>query len=174
MGLRAPGSTPTQDIRKSSISRNNSSIQPPPKVPFKKEDRVIVSGSKIGNVKYIGTTEFSEGIWVGVELDQPNGKNDGSVKDKRYFNCQPNYGVFAPLGKIIKAGAGGPPPGAMRRDKSTLSVSSFGSMASTASNVQEARRRAAAEARARIAAARARGAGTAPKPQMPKSPTSGT
>ena len=101
-------------------------------MPFKKDDRVIVSGNKVGIVKYIGTTEFAEGIWIGVELDQPNGKNDGSVQGKRYFMCQPNYGVFAPLSKIIKAGAGGPPPGAMmRRDKSTLSVSSFGSLAST-------------------------------------------
>lgn len=49
-------------------------------------DRVIVSssqGSKTGVLKYYGTTEFAAGEWCGVELDDPIGKNDGSVNDKR-------------------------------------------------------------------------------------------
>lgn len=49
-------------------------------------DRVIVSssqGSKTGVLRYYGTTEFAVGEWCGVELDDPIGKNDGSVNDKR-------------------------------------------------------------------------------------------
>lgn len=49
-------------------------------------DRVIVSssqGSKTGVLRYIGITEFALGEWCGVELDEPIGKNDGSVNDKR-------------------------------------------------------------------------------------------
>ena len=49
-------------------------------------DRVIVSssqGSKTGVLRYVGTTEFALGEWCGVELDEPIGKNDGSVNDKR-------------------------------------------------------------------------------------------
>lgn len=40
-------------------------------------------GSKVGTVRYIGITEFANGEWVGVELDEPRGKNDGSVNGKR-------------------------------------------------------------------------------------------
>lgn len=46
-------------------------------------DRVLVSGAKNGVLRFIGTTEFAQGVWGGVELDQPIGKNDGSVQGKR-------------------------------------------------------------------------------------------
>ena len=52
-------------------------------------ERVIVSssqGSKTGVLRYMGTTEFAPGEWCGVELDEPLGKNDGSINDKR---CSP-------------------------------------------------------------------------------------
>ena len=47
-----------------------------------------------GVVRFIGPTSFAIGKWVGVELYEPNGKNDGSVNGTHYFTtCKMNYGV---------------------------------------------------------------------------------
>ncbi|KAF1831068.1 tubulin-specific chaperone-like protein B [Decorospora gaudefroyi] len=54
------------------------------------------SDARRGTISYIGLVPEIPGIgvWVGVALDEPTGKNDGTIKGKRYFECGPNYGVF--------------------------------------------------------------------------------
>lgn len=45
-------------------------------------------------MRFVGLTSFAEGQWVGVELDDARGKNDGSVKGSRYFSCKEKHGIF--------------------------------------------------------------------------------
>ncbi|ETO00110.1 CAP-Gly domain containing protein, partial [Reticulomyxa filosa] len=48
-----------------------------------------------GTIRYIGTVPpLGKFTWVGVELDEPHGKYDGSVSGKTYFECQGKYGEF--------------------------------------------------------------------------------
>uniref|UniRef100_A0A8C8FT34 CAP-Gly domain-containing protein n=1 Tax=Oncorhynchus tshawytscha TaxID=74940 RepID=A0A8C8FT34_ONCTS len=65
-------------------------------------DRVVIAGQKVGTLQFCGSTEFAGGLWAGVELDQAEGKNDGSVAGVQYFSCRLKYGIFAPLSKISK------------------------------------------------------------------------
>lgn len=46
-------------------------------------DPVLVSGTKLGFLRYLGPTEFAKGEWAGVELQEPLGKNDGAVAGTR-------------------------------------------------------------------------------------------
>nr|XP_061810853.1 dynactin subunit 1-like [Nerophis lumbriciformis] len=63
----------------------------PPKVGSIVE--VIGKGQR-GTVAFIGATLFAPGKWVGIILNEPKGKNDGSVQGKRYFTCEENHGIF--------------------------------------------------------------------------------
>ena len=72
-------------------------------------------------MRFFGKTKFAkgEGVWVGIEYDEPMGKNDGSsvtflfpsqsiakeylppsIQSERYFTCRPNYGVFVRPEKV--------------------------------------------------------------------------
>lgn len=62
--------------------------------PLRLHMRCRVTNMGCGEVLFVGQTSFAPGTWVGVHLDEPRGKNDGSVQGKRYFACDPQYGVF--------------------------------------------------------------------------------
>eukprot|EP01063_Lacrimia_lanifica_P018719 TRINITY_DN2562_c0_g1_i1.p1 TRINITY_DN2562_c0_g1~~TRINITY_DN2562_c0_g1_i1.p1 ORF type:complete len:1256 (+),score=483.45 TRINITY_DN2562_c0_g1_i1:61-3828(+) len=66
-------------------------------------------GRKVGVARFVGTTYFAPGNWVGIELDGAEGKNDGSVQDRRYFQCPPKHGIFVKL-EQCKALSRAPPP----------------------------------------------------------------
>ena len=46
----------------------------------------------VGKVAYVGLTEFAAGKWIGIELQEPKGKNNGTVQGKSYFQCEDKYG----------------------------------------------------------------------------------
>jgi len=57
-----------------------------------------------GIVRFAGITEFDKGNWVGIELDEPWGKNTGTVRDVTYFECihgHGMHGVFVRPHKIV-------------------------------------------------------------------------
>jgi dynactin 1 len=55
---------------------------------------IQLADGKLATVRYVGQTEFAAGEWIGVELEGPTGKNDGSVQGERYFDCEPDKGMF--------------------------------------------------------------------------------
>ncbi|GFY78251.1 dynactin subunit 1 [Trichonephila inaurata madagascariensis] len=64
------------------------------KVP-KVGSRVEIVGKDVkGKVAFAGSTNFSAGKWFGVILDEPKGKNNGTVQGKAYFTCPDNHGIF--------------------------------------------------------------------------------
>lgn len=95
--------------------------------------RVVIAGRK-GTVRFLGEAKFAAGIWVGVDLDDAVGKNDGSVHGTSYFKCQQDHGIFVrekvctPLGGQTstpsQGGLTNPPPAG---SKETAAADSDGS-----------------------------------------------
>ncbi|KAL1266162.1 hypothetical protein QQF64_001837 [Cirrhinus molitorella] len=69
---------------------------------FSVGERVWVNGNKPGYVQFIGSTQFAPGQWAGIVLDEPIGKNDGSVAGVRYFQCEDLRGIFTRPSKLSR------------------------------------------------------------------------
>ncbi len=82
-----------------------------------------------GTIAYIGLTEFAAGKWIGVVLDEPKGKNNGTVQGKEYFKCKDKHGMFVRQTQVdvIDTGGGG---GADEDDRPASRASNASSTAS--------------------------------------------
>ena len=57
-------------------------------------------------VRFVGLTDFKEGEWVGIEMDDPIGKHSGNVDGKQYFRCPEGHGLMVRPEKVRPAVAG--------------------------------------------------------------------
>ncbi len=56
---------------------------------------IVGDGTRRGEVKYVGKCkELGHGFFIGIALDEPMGDNNGSIKGKKYFEAQDNYGIM--------------------------------------------------------------------------------
>lgn len=55
---------------------------------------ITLTDGRQATVRFIGTTHFAVGDWIGVELAEATGKNDGAVQGERYFECDHGFGMF--------------------------------------------------------------------------------
>lgn len=88
-----------------------------------------ISGVKYGVIRYAGYVDFSKGYWFGIELSEPNGKNNGTIKGKTYFTCPTNHGIFTQSSKISKS------PPIKKTHRLSSAGSMFGSRESISSSV---------------------------------------
>ena len=48
---------------------------------------VRLTDGRTAIIRFLGRTNFQTGEWVGLQLEDNSGKNDGSVNGERYFEC---------------------------------------------------------------------------------------
>ena len=87
-------------FRKANASKKKKN--PPPTDDTEKEeaskfqigDRIKTKSGNFGTVRFIGQIEpLPKGYFLGCELDEAIGKNDGEVKGVRLFQCEANKGA---------------------------------------------------------------------------------
>lgn len=102
LGKNSPRNSPKNSSRtlnkkspKKASSRKNKS-SPKKVLPDLKEGNVVLWSGKKTTIRFVGTTKFASGKWVGLELDhsETGGKNNGEVQGVRYFSCPPGKGLF--------------------------------------------------------------------------------
>ncbi len=98
---RALSRSPRRSPRRNGHSPK--SPRPAEVIPYDLNDRVLVTDQHLpAFVRFVGTTEFASGIWIGCELiGKQTGKNSGEVKGVRYFECRENKGLFVRNGNLI-------------------------------------------------------------------------
>jgi dynactin 1 len=90
---------------------------------YKIGQTVELTQDKSGVIKYIGELHFSEGIFYGVDIGEPKGKNDGEVRGQRYFECPEGHGIFVRDVSILRIISEPPPvPAKVQRPKMETSA----------------------------------------------------
>jgi dynactin 1 len=62
--------------------------------------RVLVHGTLAGRVAYAGPVHYAEGDYFGVVLDEPKGKNNGTIRGMQYFSCRPKHGLMVKVSEL--------------------------------------------------------------------------
>lgn len=68
---------------------------------------LLSSANEMAWVRYLGAAPFGPGLWLGLELRGPKGRNDGSVGGRRFFSCRPGHGVLVRPGRVTYRGING-------------------------------------------------------------------
>eukprot|EP01083_Nonionella_stella_P113194 333562_1 len=117
------GNTPTETVEPPSncfncASNNNNSQSKHGEYPFARTrsayinkrftgivrigHRYLLRDGRVGVVRYIDSTLFGVGTWIGFELDKPEGEHNGSVSHVKYFECDAMYGTFVKKSQIAQ------------------------------------------------------------------------
>lgn len=93
----APRTTPrTRDNAGTLVRTRTPRRQPSPEQagPFPALGERVVTKGRHGTVRYRGAVGFANGTWLGLELDTADGKHNGTVQGRSYFDCAEGHGLF--------------------------------------------------------------------------------
>ncbi|KAL4898424.1 Cap-Gly domain-containing protein [Aspergillus ambiguus] len=103
--MRLQAQKDAEEISTRGIAVSNRAIILPSSPPHVRRGTVRFVGP-VPTIPYPGVGAEDVGseeqlpLWVGIELDEPTGKNDGSVGGKRYFTCPNKTGLFVKPEKV--------------------------------------------------------------------------
>ncbi|KAM3551777.1 hypothetical protein MY1884_007552 [Beauveria asiatica] len=110
---------------------------------FKPGQIVQLNDGRKATVRFAGQTSFQVGEWIGVELEDKTGKNDGSVQGQRYFDCPMGYGMFVKpmMATIIAQPAAAVKPGVKKAARPSSFINGTANRPSLANDASLNRRK---------------------------------
>lgn len=80
------------------LQKKEESVEDWPQVTVGRRCKLVDGGHR-GEVAFFGAVH-GKGLFVGARLDEPFGKNNGTVDGKRYFEAFDKYGIFVKPNRI--------------------------------------------------------------------------
>lgn len=75
---------------------------------FNTGENVLLDGTTKAKVAYFGPVHFSyDDDWVGIALEEPKGKHNGTVAGTEYFKCDSMHGLFVRSHRLQRADSSG-------------------------------------------------------------------
>nr|XP_039268491.1 uncharacterized protein LOC120343394 isoform X1 [Styela clava] len=74
------------------------------KLQIQPKDQIIARNNRVGTVRYVGHLDgvgTPSVVYIGMELDNQEGRHDGYLNGKRYFFCPHKHGLFIPLQDVL-------------------------------------------------------------------------
>jgi dynactin complex subunit len=65
-------------------------------------DKVSINGGVLATVAFRGMVHYAKGIFLGVVTDDSSGKNNGTIKGHKYFECARTKGLMVKLAEAKK------------------------------------------------------------------------
>ena len=84
----------------------------------------IVTGVGSGVIRFVGLHAENNEPRVGVEMNKPKGKNNGTVKGHKYFECKDRHGLLTIPSKVVinNSGAGSGAAGFKKGSNAAIKV----------------------------------------------------
>ena len=83
-------------------SNNDDNILNNNNIDIKLKNRYKLDDGRTGICVFVGNLPFTDGIWIGLKIENGNGNTNGIIYGKQYFKCKNNNGLFIRKNKIIR------------------------------------------------------------------------
>ena len=101
MGRERAAKAKKKDAAKAAGASKAAKAEVDPSAALEVGKRCVVNGSQLGTILFVGEVHYAKGEFVGIELEDGGGKNNGTIKGTAYFSCPKGAGIMARSSDVV-------------------------------------------------------------------------